>query len=125
MNVRSFVRFASVMEWLANQTMFQDYVWDVCSERLDIQIPFTLQPSDKIQQIVDNCLETFPNYSADTPRKRIRAFLKNSRKKRKLSSQEEEEEEEDTANGESKVSKVQSSERTEHCRSENQFMKYL
>ena len=53
---------------------------------LDIQVPISLQPRDKIQDIVDLCIKKFSNCQPEVARKRVGIFLKNCRKteKRKI-----------------------------------------
>ena len=58
----------------------------MCQERLDLDLPLSVQPNDGIEEIVSACLHKFPGVEADLARRRVRIFLKNSRKgKRKPS----------------------------------------
>ena len=66
--------------------VFQSYVRDMCMERLDLDLPLSVQPNEGIEEIVSACLHKFPGVEADLARRRVRIFLKNSRKgKRKPS----------------------------------------
>ena len=66
--------------------ILQLFVRETCKEMLDIQVPISLQPRDKIQDIVDLCIEKFSNCQPEVARKRVGTFLKNCRKteKRKI-----------------------------------------
>ena len=61
--------------------MLQTLIRVSCRERLDVQIPISAQPEHKIQEVIDVCLEKFPERMPDEVRRRVRVFLKNSRKK--------------------------------------------
>ena len=62
---------------------FQTYVRLTCKEHLDCQIPITLQPEEKVQQVIEMILVKFPDCDEKAARKRVRIFLKNSRKEKK------------------------------------------
>ena len=54
---------------------------EACKANLDVQVPITWQPEDKLQAIINTCVEQFPGYcSQGLARKRILLFLKNCRK---------------------------------------------
>merc|ERR1719295_1702464 len=65
---------------------FNLFVRETCKGMLDIQVPISLQPRDKIQDIVDLCIKKFSNCQPEVARKRVGIFLKNCRKteKRKI-----------------------------------------
>jgi len=59
------------------------FVRSICKDRLNTQIPITMQPPEEIQKIVDSCLDKFPRCRPQVARKRVRVFLKNCRKNEK------------------------------------------
>ena len=62
----------------------QAFVRESCKANLDVQVPLTWQPEDRIQTIIDSCIQEFPGYCGqELARKRIGAFLKNCRKTEK------------------------------------------
>ena len=63
----------------------QTYVRESCKAiNMDVQVPITWQPEDRIQSIIDACVQQFPSFcSPDLARKQIGSFLKNCRKTEK------------------------------------------
>ena len=60
----------------------QAFVRESCKASLDVQVPLTWQPEDKIQTIIDSCVQQF-HCESELARKRIGTFLKNCRKTEK------------------------------------------
>ena len=59
----------------------QTFVRETCKVSLDVLVPFTWQPEETIQALIDQCIERFPTYcNAELARIKIRNYLKNCRK---------------------------------------------
>ena len=66
---------------ITNLSRMQTFVRETCKISLDVLVPFTWQPEETIQALIDQCIERFPTYcNAELARIKIRNYLKNCRK---------------------------------------------
>ena len=59
----------------------QEFAKEACKQHLSTTraLPLSLQPQDKIEEVVDICQAKFPSYSRESIRKRIKLCLQNAR----------------------------------------------
>ena len=60
-------------------------VRETCKEKLDTNIPFSEQPKDQIQGVIQTVLDKFTGLDVSVVKRRISLFLRNHRKSRKKS----------------------------------------
>ena len=60
-------------------SIFQALVRETCKEKLDTHIPFTQQPQEKVESVVNTILDKFPALEELGIRRRVRLFLKSHR----------------------------------------------